>query len=38
MPLIVLVVDKTAANEYKANFNDDEIGEIEQKKAEVTVG
>lgn len=30
-PLIVLVVDKTAANEYKANFNDDEIGEIEQK-------
>lgn len=31
-PLIVLVVDKTAANEYKTNFNDDEIGEIEQKK------
>lgn len=30
-PLIVLVVDKIAANEYKANFNDDEIGEIEQK-------
>lgn len=30
-PLIVLVVDKTAANEYKTNFNDDEIGEIEQK-------
>ena len=31
-PLIVLVVDKTAANEYKTNFDDDEIGEIEQKK------
>lgn len=30
-PLIVLVVDKTAANEYKTNFDDDEIGEIEQK-------
>ena len=30
-PLIVLVVDKTAANEYKRDFNDDEIGEIERK-------
>ena len=30
-PLIVLVVDKTAANEYKKDFNDDEIGEIERK-------
>lgn len=30
-PLIVLAVDKTAANEYKKDFNDDEIGEIERK-------
>lgn len=30
-PLIVLVIDKTAANEYKKDFNDDEIGEIERK-------
>lgn len=30
-PLIVLVVDKTAANEYKKDFNDDEIGEIERR-------
>ena len=30
-PLIVLVVDKTAASEYKKDFNDDEIGEIERK-------
>ena len=30
-PLIVLVVDKTAANDYKKDFNDDEIGEIERK-------
>ena len=30
-PLIVIVVDKTAANEYKKDFNDDEIGEIERK-------
>lgn len=30
-PLIVLVVDKTAANEYKKDFDDDEIGEIERK-------
>lgn len=30
-PLIVLVVDKTAAGEYKKDFNDDEIGEIERK-------
>ncbi len=30
-PLIVLVVDKTAANEYKKDFDDDEIEEIERK-------
>lgn len=30
-PLIVLVVDKTAANEYKKDFDDDEIGEIERR-------
>ena len=30
-PLIVLVVDKTAANEYKKDFDDEEIGEIECK-------
>lgn len=30
-PLIVLVVDKTAASEYKKDFDDDEIGEIERK-------
>ena len=30
-PLIVLVVDKTAANEYKKDFDDEEIGEIERK-------
>lgn len=30
-PLIVLVVDKTAANEYKKDFDDDEISEIERK-------
>ncbi len=30
-PLIVLVVDKTVASEYKKDFNDDEIGEIERK-------
>ena len=30
-PLIVLVVEKTVANEYKKNFGDDEIGEIERK-------
>ena len=30
-PLIVLVVDRTAANDYKRDFNDDEIGEIERK-------
>lgn len=30
-PLIVLVIDKTAAYEYKKEFNDDEIGEIERK-------
>lgn len=30
-PLIVLVVDKMAASEYKKDFNDDEIGEIERK-------
>lgn len=30
-PLIVLVVDRTSANEYKKDFNDDETGEIEQK-------
>lgn len=29
--LIVLVVDKTAANEYKKDFYDDEISEIERK-------
>lgn len=29
--LIVLVVDKTAANEYKKDFDDDEISEIERK-------
>lgn len=30
-PLIVLVVNKTSANEYKKDFDDDEIGEIERK-------
>ena len=30
-PLIVLGVDKTAANEYKKDFDDEEIGEIERK-------
>lgn len=30
-PLIVLAIEKTAANEYKIEFNDDEIEEIEQK-------
>ena len=30
-PLIVLVIDKTVANEYKKDFNDDEINEIERK-------
>ena len=30
-PLIVMVVDKTAASEYKKDFDDEEIGEIEQK-------
>lgn len=30
-PLIVLVVDKTAANDYKKDFDDDEIGEIDRK-------
>lgn len=30
-PLIVLVVDKTSANDYKKDFNDDEISEIELK-------
>ena len=30
-PLIVLVVDKTVANEYKKDFCDDEIEEIERK-------
>lgn len=30
-PLIVLVVDKTTASEYKKDFDDDEIGEIERK-------
>ena len=30
-PLIVLVVDNTAANEYKKDFDDEEIGEIERK-------
>lgn len=30
-PLIVLVIDKTAANEYKSTFDDDEISEIEKK-------
>ena len=30
-PLIVLVVDKTAANEHKKHFDDEEIGEIERK-------
>lgn len=30
-PLIVLVVDKTVATEYKKDFGDDEIGEIERK-------
>lgn len=29
--LIVLVVDKTATNEYKKDFDDDEISEIERK-------
>ena len=30
-PLIVLVVDKAVASEYKKEFDDDEIGEIEKK-------
>lgn len=30
-PLIVLTVDKTSANDYKKDFNDDEVGEIERK-------
>lgn len=30
-PLIVLVIDNTAANDYKKDFSDDEIGEIEKK-------
>ena len=30
-PLIVLVIDKTVANEYKKDFNDDEIEEINEK-------
>lgn len=30
-PLIVLVIDKTAANDYKKDFNDDEIGELDRK-------
>lgn len=30
-PLIVLVVDKTVANDYKNDLNDDEIDEIESK-------
>lgn len=30
-PLIVLVVGKTAASEYKKDFNDDEIDDIERK-------
>ena len=30
-PLIVLVVDKTAANEYKKDYNDDELEEIDRK-------
>lgn len=30
-PLIVLVVDRTAASEYKKDFDDEEIGEIERK-------
>lgn len=30
-PLIVLVVDTTVANDYKKDFGDDEIGEIERK-------
>lgn len=30
-PLIVLVVDKAVASEYKKEFDDDEIGEIERK-------
>ncbi len=30
-PLIVLVADRTAANEYKKDFDDDEIAEVERK-------
>lgn len=30
-PLIVLVVDKMAANDYRKDFDDDEIGEIDRK-------
>lgn len=30
-PLIVLVVNKATANDYKKDFDDDEIGEIERK-------
>lgn len=30
-PLIVLVVDKSIAKDYKIDFSDDEIGEIERK-------
>jgi len=30
-PLIVLVVDKTAASEYKKEFDDDEIDELERR-------
>lgn len=30
-PLIVLVVDQAAANDYKKDFDDDEVGEIERK-------
>lgn len=30
-PLIVLVADRTAANEYKKDFDDDEISEVERK-------
>lgn len=29
-PLVVLVVDRTAANDYKKDFDDDEIAEIEK--------
>lgn len=30
-PLIVLIIDKAAANDYKKDFDDDEISEIERK-------